>query len=258
HYIGLDLREKGLGDLQKKTITFPSPGNNRALGRVVCHSFDSSPSSPEGLIIFRAVLDEPSRANTNSKFGLATKLFNMLRGNAKASFPNGLGKVMMFSYPEQKINDLTVQRYEAGLKYPKRQFVRKFPTWVYNPTIKRSDFNDEYRDDPIEAGCRFGCEIPHNRYGFFIPYPQKIKECFSKDLFSPLSYKPGTTRRHTIGGRSRVYHEYTSVEILGEIVGDKRERFWGGDAGKTNDLFVLVGGYAQPLEQPSSFKIEDP
>lgn len=242
-YAGLDLRPGGFGDMQSKNITFPEQGPG--YGKIKLHCFDSTPSSPEGLTIFLAIMDEPSRANTIALYDNANKLYRMYSGNIQGSFKQH-GKLCIFSYPEQELNDLTVERYNEGLKDPK-VFVMKAPTWEFNPKLTREDYDDWFRKDPIDAACRFGCVIPANKFGFFKPYFEKIEECVNPELKNRVQYRPTITRRQTGKGEDVNILEFTGIEIL-NIMGDDKIRVWAGDPAISGDAFVFAGGYAEYLE----------
>lgn len=243
-YVGLDLRPKGFGDMQSKTIVFPSPEGR---GKIKFHSFDSTPESPEGLEIFFGIMDEPSRANTPLLYEKAVKLYKMYRGNIAGSFPSGLGKLAIFSYPEQKINDLTVERYEKAVNED-TTFRLKATTYEFNPHRTKEMNKKAYQDDPIDSLCRFECVIPESRFGFFAPYFDKIDECINPDLVNRIKFRPSITRMNIKQGKGTVVRELTGTEIL-SIEGDNRLRVWAGDLGKTHDNFIIASGYPEYYDE---------
>lgn len=243
-YAGLDLRPDGVGDVKLKEITFPGPEDR---GKITFHSFDSKPQTPEGLEIILAIMDEPSRANTPILYEKAADLYKMYRGNIAGSFPNGLGKLCLFSYPEQEINDLTVSRYEKG-KSEKTTFVMKASTYEFNPHRTKEMNKKAYDDDPIDAKCRFECIIPANKFGFFAPYFDKIKESISKTLKNRIKYRPSETKRTIEKDNEKIVKYFTGIEIL-ELRGDNRPRIIAGDPGKSRDSFIIAAGYPDEYER---------
>jgi len=241
-YVGVKLTE-GYGDLKKKLIELPNG--------LCCHSFDSTPDAPQGLLIFLGIIDEPSRANTPVKYANAKKLFDVVSSNALASF--GLySKTAIFSYPEQETNDLTVERYKASLTR-KDIFGLKSPTWVFNPTITRESLQRKFNDDPIDAGCKYGCIVPKSRFGFFGPWFEKIRECANPTIQNRVRAKPVLVRRAGIVKGKPQILEFTGLEIL-DIQGDDKVRMFAGDPSISGDAFILSGGYAVPL-RPEEMKI---
>lgn len=242
-YAGLDLRPGGFGDIQTKTINFPA---RQGFGKIRMHSFDSTYTAPEGLEIFLAIMDEPSRANTPILYNNAKKLYRMYSGNIAGSFPNGLGKLCIFSYPEQETNDLTVERYKRGKDEPET-FVMKATTYEFNPNRRKEDNKKAYDDDPVDALCRFECIVPGSKFGFFKPYFDKIQQCINIDLENRIKFKPSITQREVKIGKTVKVHEFTGTEII-DIQGDNKIRVWAGDPGKTKDMFIVAGGYAEFIE----------
>jgi len=242
-YLNMDLRPGGFGNIKTKTIEFPG---NEDRGKIIMHSFDSTPESPEGLKLWRHIIDEPSRANTLILFNSAEHLHRVGRGNIAGSFPNGLGKLLIFSYPEQKVNDLTVKRYEEAKDEP-TTFRMKATTWEFNPTQRKENFEKFYKD-PIDALCRFECVVPESKFGFFAPYFDKIRECINPLLSNRVKFKPSLTVRETKEGDKTNIHKFTSVEIL-EIKGDNRIRVVTADNAVSDNSFIVGCGYAEFDEQ---------
>jgi hypothetical protein len=239
-HVGVRIDER-YGDLKKKTIDLPKS--------VRFHSFDSQPESPEGLLILVGCIDEPSRANTPIRYEEAKKLHKVVSRNALASFKK-YSKTVLFSYPEQQTCDLIVDRYEESQKKGNKHiFGVKIPTWVFNPTVTRESLQTAFDEDPMDANCRYGCIIPPPRFGFYQPYPEKIRDCANPTLKNKIFYRPTITSRRTGKGMQVDVREFTGVEILG-IQGDDLPRAFAGDAAVTRDAFIIGGGY------PGRFELE--
>jgi len=221
-HFGVRIDER-YGDLKKKTIDLPKG--------VRFHSFDSQPESPEGLLILVGCIDEPSRANTPLRYEEARKLYKVVSRNALASF-KGYSK--------------TVESQKKGNRHV---FGVKIPTWVFNPTVTRESLQTAFDDDPMDANCRYGCIIPPPRFGFYQPYPDKIRECANPTLKNKVFYRPTITSRRTGKGKQVDIREFTGIEMLG-IQGDDLPRAFAGDAAVSRDAFIIGGGY------PGKFELE--
>ena len=110
-YMGLDLREQ-FGDFKKKEIIFRTRIPGRGSIRLLC--FNSAATAPEGMHMLRFYADELSRADTKQKYKNAELLYDLGLSNTRASFPNRVGKVIGWSYPNDTDWDLTDDRYEKA------------------------------------------------------------------------------------------------------------------------------------------------
>jgi len=251
-YAGLDIRES-FGDIQSKTITIPTqPG----CGNIVLHSFDSTPSAPEGLHIILAIVDEASRADTEAKYRDMELLWKVITGNLNTRFPNGVGKAVNFSYLNNSEYDFTqrlLQEAEEEKKHTDRPiiFAVNRTTFEMNPNVKKTDraIQAAYRNDPTDALARYEGIKGASREGFYQPHVYKVSECFY-ELQSPVDYERGITERYVENPQTKQKELKRFVKVnLTRIKGDDRVRGWAYDAGVSMDAFILKGGYVQTMDE---------
>lgn len=242
-YTGLDLREAH-GDFTKKEIVFPAP---RGTGGIRLLSFNSTSTAPEGVHILRFYADELSRASTKAKHAEATGLLELGLNNTSASFPNRIGKVLSWSYPNDTDFDLTAERYALSQSEP-QIFGRKFATWEFNPSVTKEMLADRFRVDLAKAKRVYECEKSTSKDNFFQPYSDKLDEMPSDEVKNKISYAIKTVSKTTNRGNS----DFTSIEIL-NIIGDSKKRCFTCDPSKVRDRFTILGGYPHIIEP---FKME--
>lgn len=238
-YAGLDLRS-GVGDIQTDNIVFPP--RKQGEGSIRLLSFNSTAKAPEGLHILLYLADELSRAETKATYREAEKLLNLGMRNTGVSFPNGVGKTICWSYPNDSIYDLTYKKYE-GSRNLEGVYARKFKTWEFNPSVTKEMFDRFYRADPLNAMLCFECIKPLARNNYFAPYPEKLEEAINNELENRIKYKLTHIERETTRGKRK----QTAIEIL-EIKGDSRERCFAIDPSRVKDRFVIVGGYNETID----------
>lgn len=237
-YAGLDLREEH-GDFTKKEIIFPT---ELGRGGIRLMSFNSTATAPEGVHILRFYADELSRANTKAKHREATALLELGLNNTTASFPNNIGKVLEWSYPNDTDYDLTYERYEASFKQS-QIYGRRYSTYEFNPTVKREHFQKRYEADHQKAQRVFECIKHISKQNFFQPYVDKIPEMENPLITGKLAYHRKVIERQTNKGM----RAFTTVEVL-RIQGDNRRRCFACDPSKVRDRFVILGGYIEPID----------
>ncbi len=153
---GLDIRES-FGDMLAKRITIPTqPG----CGSIVLHSFDSTPSAPEGLHIIWAIVDEASRADTEAAYRDMDLLWKVYIGNLNTRFPRGIGKVVNFSYLSTSEYDYTWKLHteaEEEKKLTGKSVIYSIvrTTFEMNPNANKDDpsIQKAYRTDPTDAAA---------------------------------------------------------------------------------------------------------
>ena len=239
-YAGLDIRES-FGDFKGNIITFPA--RQEGMGTIRFMSFNSTAKSPEGQHYIRFYGDELSRADTKLKYREADKLNDLGEKNTAASFPNGVGKVINWSYPNDTDYDLTDQLYERSL-LDESIYGVKLSTWAFNPALNKEMFAHEYRGDPVKAARIRECIKPLSRDNFYQPYVGKLDEVIAHDIENKVIYKPTNIHRETKSGKKETF---TSIELI-KINGDKRERCFAYDASKNKDRFIIVGGYNETID----------
>lgn len=243
-YAKLDFGEKS-NNFKKNEIKFPAraPG----VGGIRLLSFNSRSVAPEGLHILRYYADELSRADSEATHKRASELLELGLNNTCASFPNGVGKTIGWSYPNETDFDLTAERYELSHKEP-QIFGRKYSTWEFNPSMTQEMFADRYKSNPTDAKRVYECEKSISKNNFFQPYSYKLDEMPSEGIKNKISYAIKTTSKTTNKSSS----EFTTVDIT-SILGDNKKRCFTCDPSKVRDRFTILGGYPEIIEP---FKME--
>jgi len=167
---------------------------------ITAYSGHSDKEGQEGYNLFAAVADEISAFKTSQELGLteedrgsskasrargAEGLISMLRSSIKSRFPKA-GKLVMLSYPRYK-GDYIQQAYEEGI-HRRNTYVSFGATFEVNPTKKRSDFDEEYENDPVEAAAKYECKPPHSRSNYYTP--EVVKNFFDPEMrvpYDPIS-----------------------------------------------------------------------
>jgi len=254
-YMNFDLREEGMGDIKSKVIEFPSFFKNS--GCIKLHSLDSGIATFEGKSIILSLADEPSRANTQPLYDNAKLLYDGLSGNISTRFPNGVAKLIAFSYPNTSEYDLTyelamdeVEREreakESGKPYIPFRKVFIFSTFQFNPSVRKTDkkIANMYLTNPDEAMARYECIKSKSQFAFFKPHIEKIGECAIRELQNRVTY---VTVNPEKSFKDNTTKGYTGIEIY-EIKGDNKFRCWAADASSNKDRFWLMSGYNESVE----------
>lgn len=239
-FVGLDLREE-FGDLKRKEIEFPT--SQPGAGGIRVMSFNSEAAAPEGLHMLKFYADELSRADTKQKYLAASKLYDLGLNNTSVSFPGRVGKCIGWAYPNDTEFDLAHERYDKSFESD-AIFGLRLSTFDFNPSVTRDHFNDRYKADPIKSKRVFECIKPVSKDNFYQPYVFKLDECITDSIFNKIKYKPTTLSRSVQSGEKYIF---TGIEILG-LKGDKRERCFAYDTGKTKDRFIIAGGYLETID----------
>lgn len=239
-FVGLDLREEH-GHFQKKELVFPVA--KRGVGGIRCFSFNSAASAPEGLHMFRFYGDELSRADTKAKYVNVKQLLELGLKNTTASFPNNVGKVVEWSYPNATDFDLVDERYELSLKH-EHIYGQKLKTWEFNEARPQYIFQKEFDTDFDEANRIYGCVKSISIQNFYRPHVEKLEEAIKENLPNRVHYKITMLTRQT---EDKKLHEFTSLEIL-SLDGDDKVRCLAGDYSVNGDRFILVGGYNKTID----------
>jgi hypothetical protein len=251
-YAGMDLRES-VGDFKSKVIEIPT---RLGCGSIVLHSFDSTPTAPEGLSIILGIIDEPSRADTPAGYDDAKMLWNVLKGNLNTRFGLGVGKVIAFSYLNNSQYDFTdtllkeAEEQAKTLEHPVLFGVNR-STFEMNPNVSKSDPSivAAYRADPIDARTRYEGVKGAPKEGFYQPHIEKVRECFFS-IASPVAYESVVTERvvEDPNGMTRQVKRFRSIHLT-DVQGDFRRRCWAFDAAERFDAFVLKGGYVETIDE---------
>ncbi len=251
-YAGMDLRA-GFGDIKTKEIEIPTQQN---CGSIFLHSFDSTPSAPEGLELICGIIDEPSRAQTQTSYGDAERLWKVIVGNLNTRYMNGVGKAIAFSYLNNSewdfMNTLLVQAEEER-KHTDRPVIYAVnrSTFEMNPNVTRQDPSivAAYRNDPTDARARYEGIKGSAKEGFYQPHPESIREAFYEGE-SPVLYQYKLTERvvENPSTHQREVRRYVGIDIT-QIVGNNRIRGFAIDPAESYDSFVLKGGYIETMDE---------
>lgn len=234
--------------LLKDEFTIPCsiPGN----GPLVAWSGDSGAATPEGSSIWKAIIDEPSRANSPAKYSAAKNQYNVIDGNRNTRFIHELNsQITVFSYPEQEVNDLTIELHNKHKDDPLAHCVT-YTTFEFDPRKKPTDpqYAQAFKDDPIDANRRYNCIVPKNVMGFFQPWIEKIKECANPNRANRANYHLTTVTRTIKKFGQDAEADFTIIDMDSlEIMGDDKERVMFIDPGKNGDAFAIACGFPTPL-----------
>lgn len=153
-YVGLDLR-KTYGAFTRNEIIFPSRVKNSSEGVIRIFGMNHSPSTAEGLHMIRFYADELSRAETKAAYKAARKSLSVGIYNTTASFPNSVGKVIQFSYPNAVRWDVVHEDYLKG-KEIDSIYALKAATYEFNPTLTKellSTLDPESEEFKLKYEC---------------------------------------------------------------------------------------------------------
>lgn len=243
-YAGLDISDNSK-HFKSNEIIFPN--KNKACGNIRLLSFCSSPSSPEGYHMLRFYADELSRADTEAKYKRAKDLYQLGLNNTRSSFPNNIGKVIAWSYPNDTDFDLTYERYQKSLQSDWIHGVRAC-TWKFNPSLSPDTFENQRKEDPNNYRRVYMCRKNVSRQNYFQPHTHKIDEMFIESITNPIEYRIVETSSSTQTGSSTEHLKYfTEIEFL-SITGDLRPRCFAFDPSLNKDRFVIVGGYPEIID----------
>lgn len=131
-----------------------------------------------------------------------------------------------------------VRQYEGS----KRVLTFHGATWEFNPNLRKKDFADKYRTDPIKAERDFGANPPMSEH----PYIEDISyiERSAKQTFkNRVSYVYKTCRSKS--GAIQRYGELKSVDYGGQIP----RHVLAIDAGFSNNSFSMSLGYVEKLKE---------
>ena len=128
-------------------------------------SAHSQNESYEGYNILGFVMDEAAAFRSETKIANADKIYNTLRTSMVSRFGNR-GRGCILSYPRHE-DDFIMRKY-AEKDRCKWILADRGATWEINPLRKRSDFDEEYARDPVDAACKYEC-LPPAVQGAFIP-----------------------------------------------------------------------------------------
>jgi hypothetical protein len=251
---GIDLRDRGIGDMQEKIIQLPN--NVRAR----CLPFTEV--GFEGSDIVLAIIDEPSRAVQSPPDNeRAHRLFDRMLQNMTSRFQRR-GKLVLFSYPEAQDDDLIMELFDqAGTQFTGAgrsersggnpdYYASRGATYEVNPRVKREDFDNTRKANPESTATRIDCQPPHSKTGFYRAHPEKIAESFQaiNPRNGSFTYEVVPIEHRVQSNGQLVTHTYTGIRLV-KAFGDREHRSLGGDPGETGDTFALALARAQSLER---------
>jgi hypothetical protein len=239
-FIGLDLREQ-FGDFKGKEVTFPTTKDGK--GGIRLMSFNSTAKAPEGMHMIKFYADELSRADTKARYKEASGLYDLGINNTRASFPNNVGKVLGWAYPNDTDFDLTNERYELSLTTDEI-FGMKLTTYDFNPSLTKEMLSPAYKADEKKAKRIYECIKSISKDNFFQPHAGRLRDMKTAEVANKIKYKRITITRTAGNQKDTKEYTFTGLEIL-ELHGDNLARCFTADPSKIRDRFTILGGYAE-------------
>lgn len=241
---GVDLRDRGIGDVQEKIIKLPHAIQAR------CMPFTRA--AWEGSNIILAIFDEPSRAaGSPADNAKAHDLFRRVVANTTTRFGTQ-SKVVLFSYPESADDDLILETLADCRTVRKPGGIETNPdgnaNWygsfgatyeVAEGRRSREDFADFERSDPELFQQVIECHPPKSVTTFYREFPEKIAQSLNDQLRPVVVYETYPLTRIVQQEGREVRRTFTAVRLL-HVRGDNEIRVLGGDPGKNRDCFGLA------------------
>jgi hypothetical protein len=179
------------------------------------YSGNSEREAFEGLNLFLAVLDEISGFATTESAG-PQQLYDSYRDAVDSRFPDGVGKVLLLSFPRKITNDFIFDKYNEVVvekeviikkhtlklnkdlpdgyegnefeveweedhithyKYP-MIFALKRPSWEVNPTKRIEMYTRNFHSNMANALAKFACMPQFNTETSFFKNQESIEESF--------------------------------------------------------------------------------
>lgn len=150
---------------------------------LLAQSGHSSVESQEGQNLLMAVIDEYSGFKTAAE--LLTKkrladrepvqsaegIYKTALSSIRSRFPL-TGKLIAISFTRFRNDpiDLLEKRASADQErrgHRSRMYGSRAATWEVNPTRSRSDFDDDFENDPLDAQCRYMCQPSASPHRYF-------------------------------------------------------------------------------------------
>jgi len=153
---------------------------------ILAVSGHSKVESQEGQNLLMAIIDEISGFRTAQELAKTKKLqdrepeqsaqgiFRTLQSSIRSRFPL-TGKLVSLSFTRFRNDmiDQLVKKGEVAIAAAQAEgrestlYVSRRATWEVNPLRKRSDFDEDYATDPLEARGRYECKPEASPYRFF-------------------------------------------------------------------------------------------
>lgn len=200
-------------------------------------SLSSSSASLVGRTRIMFVIDELGRFDTTDSKRAAKEVWRAGEGSLKTirktvsdrGLPPWMGSMFAIGSPIS-VDDYSMKMLHA--EGTKNIFKIKMSTWQFNTTFKESDFEDDFKRDPVAAERDFGAEPPGAELPFLEDWALTVDMLEDKGL-TPMATFTDTNRQE--GNITYV------GKALMEIRMDQSEWFLAGDAGRSKDTFALVG-----------------
>lgn len=200
-------------------------------------SLSSSSASLVGRTRAMFIIDELGRFDTTDSKRSAKEVWRAGDHSLKTTrkvvsdrgLPPWLGALVAIGSPIS-IDDYSMRMLQNDDS--KNIFKMKFSTWEFNTKYKESDFEGDYKRDPVAADRDFGAEPPGAEMPFFEDW-NLICELVEDKGLNPMAQFTDTVRQE---GQVT----YVGKAILNINV-DTNEWFIGCDAGRSKDTFSIVG-----------------
>lgn len=231
---GVDLRDRGIGDIKEKVILLPGNVRNRCIV--------ATKEGFEGSNILLGIFDEPSRAVSSvPKNADCHRLFEKVELNTHTRFGD-MGKVVAFSYPEAQDGDLIMELVAEHGKGTPGVWASRHPTYEVNPLRTYEDFEELRRTNPELFATVIECNPPASLTGFYRAHPEKIAASFRPSLKPVVEWERYVVERPVPQpDGSTLVKKFTAIRLL-KAIDDGQVRAIGGDAGEVGDSFAMAMG----------------
>ena len=169
---------KNRAEIKQTTIEFEK--------NLLAISGHSEMEQHEGYDLLVAVLDEIAAFKTDKECEIALKrsqrapmasaraVYEGMRSSITSRFPK-VGKLILISYTRFRGDFIWQRRHQGEAESrlaikegrPPPVYITCGSTWDINPLRIESDFDDEYRRDPVQARARYECDPPLAEDAFF-------------------------------------------------------------------------------------------
>ena len=206
--------------------------------------------------IFGAI-DELARLSQTEAKTSAQELYRVINQSLK-TVRSAVDNHDLFPYYGQMLNvtspisidDIAMQIYaKASGGELDRSYFWKGATWEFNPEQKRSNFDEEFKKDPVAAQRDFGADPPAAESPLF-DQPTRFYSCVRHER-SPIA------KFRTSHITDQTGKQYVGVEVADIAYDFKHQYYIFADAGLTFDAFALVCGHPE-IKDSESYSKESP
>ena len=205
-------------------------------------SLHSNSASMAGATRIAAFIDELARFDTTESKRSADEVWRVLSASLKTmrqvasvfKFPANLFGLKMATSSPISIDDKMMTMLGKSDELDSMYAIRT-ATWNWNPFQPRSSFEEQFKEDPIQAERDFGANPPLTETPFIEDVPR-----FSKSVDPGLT--PSAIFR-IIYPEDALNRQYIGIELVDAIISPNIPRFVCFDAGESRDSFAGAMGY---------------